>query len=140
MRAYELTEVQWAVGKDSQHATRPHQARQKNKVYDDYELLWVNIEDVFANTERDFTLDVKDPKGGVNAIGDRVQRAKSHWGGGGHMDPSELGVSDYSKKVYFSDGRHRMVAAYQMGQEYAPALVPRGEVEALKNLVRIKNQ
>ena len=135
MRIHELIEAKWAVGKHHKHATRPHQNRQEHHK-DVFDLLWVNIKDVFANTEKDFTLDLDDPKGGPNAIGRRVADAKTHWTGGGYMDPSEIGVSDWSGQIMFSDGRHRMVAAHQMGQEYTPALVPKEDVDKLKKLVR----
>ena len=138
MRYYELIETRWAVGKDHKHATVPHQNRVKYGSHDDSVLVWVNIEDVFNNMDKGFELDLNDPKGGVNAISGRISKAKAHWSDDGYMDPSELGVSDWSKKVVFTDGRHRMVAAYQMGQEYAPAYVPKEELEALRNLVKIK--
>lgn len=139
MRYKDLQEATpWAVDADLDKATQPHQNRMKHGSYDDYTLLWLNIEDVFANTERDFTLDVNDPKGGPNAIGNRLSQAKTHWEQGGHMDPSELGVSDWSKQIVFTNGRHRMVAAFQRGEEYAPALVDNDSVEKIRKLVRVK--
>lgn len=142
-----LTETQyndyWAVDKHADKATLPHQNRIKNGTYDNYELMWLNIEDVFSNAHPSFALDVNDPVGGKNSIKGRVQRAKDHWESGGYMDPSELGYNDSNGAINrgtidFTDGRHRMVAAYHRGEEYAPALVPKEDVAQIKSLVRTK--
>lgn len=127
------TSVRWAMGKHQSKATPLSQRDQGKNV-----LVTANIEDIFNAVDSSQHLDLSDPMGGPNRIGNRVPKAKAHWNGGGHMDPSLLGVRN--GRVYFEDGRHRLVAAYQLGHKYAPVLVPDQDLKAFKKLVRVKDR
>lgn len=131
MRLFEIaTDLNWA---DQTDAERPN-----NFSDDDYVLLNVNIEDVFNHSDVDFRLDINSPTGGKNAIGDRLNRAKSHFKGGGAMDPPEVAYSRYSNGVEFTNGRHRAVAAYQLGHEYIPMFVAKADISAFTEIVKTK--
>ena len=127
--------VKWAIQDNIIHGTKPFRNRIINGTFDDASIVWVDIEDVFKHTESDFTLDVNDPKGGKNSIGDRVSKAKAHFMKD-YMNPSEIGYSSWTKSIVFSDGRHRLVAAYQLGERFAPVIVPNSEIASVKSLVK----
>lgn len=96
------------------------------------EVVEVDIERLMENTAADqrIGLAAQTRADDVNVIGDRVTRARAHFGRGDAMNPSIVGVQD--GQVVFMDGRHRLVAAHQMGERTAPVVVPRGEAEALR--------
>lgn len=105
---------------------------------DDYVLLNVNIEDVFKHGSSDMVLDLNSPTGGKNAIGDRLQNAKQHFENNGAMDPAEVAYCDTNKTINFANGRHRAVAAYQLGYQYIPMFVYKRTIDKFKELVRTK--
>lgn len=130
------SDVRWAVGNNIDKSIG-------NKFYqtsNDYVLVQANIEDLFRLTDRYTKLDLEHPTGGENAIGKRIANATSHWKSGGYMDPSEIGVNTNNPNhpITFGNGRHRLYAAYQMGEKFAPVLVRRENLKDLQNLVRTK--
>ena len=136
MRAWELfEELNWAVGPNINHAY----GAIKNDLNDpDYMVVWVDIKDLFDKTYSQQRLNVDDPTGGENSIGNRVERAKEFWHKGGYMNPSLVSWNDYCKCFDFSDGRHRLVAAYQMGERWAPIVIDKESTGKLKELVKTK--
>lgn len=120
--------TRWAVGPNADKAygfmkgflKRPNVA-----------VVWVHIGDLFSKTGRGFRLDPDDPSGGENSIGKRVERAKQHWAEGGYMNPGDA-IVDENGVVQWGDGRHRMVAAWQLGQEYAPIAMERQYLDNLE--------
>lgn len=147
MKIDELTEnnnnnnnsVNWAIGEDVVHGSLPFKNRIMNGYYDDSVIVYINIREVFDNTEEDFRLDVDDPTGGPMSIGNRVEKAKQFFKVG-YMDLSEIGYSSYNNAIVFTDGRHRLVAAYQLGERYAPIIVPKSHIGAIKGMVSSKGQ
>ena len=129
----ERGDVRWAVGKNRAKASNLAQRDLKDP---DYVLVWANIKDIYDNAVPNMALDVNDPMGGKNRIGQRVPNAKRFWSSGGHMDPSLIYMR--GSKVDFQDGRHRLVAAYQLGHRYAPVLVNREGLAAFQRVVRTK--
>ena len=110
----------------------------KNSSPQNYEVVMVNIESLMDNTNpmQKISLSAQTKADDANIIGDRVSRAKMFWKEGNTMDMSMVGYSEYSNMVEFTDGRHRLVAAYQLGERYAPVLVDKEGVESFKTLVR----
>ena len=123
--------VRWAVQDKIEHAKGWNRNDQTSGKYT---LMMANIEAIFANTESGFTLDVKHETGGENAIKGRISRATKHWEEGKYMNPSTIGYNRYTRAINFEDGRHRLVAAYKMGHEEAPVLVPNEDVEQIRAL------
>lgn len=99
-------------------------------------LIRVNIHELFSKTPKSYRLDPDDPSGGKNKVGDRVDRAIQYWKDGGRMDPPIIGV--HNRRVNFLDGRHRLVAAVQLGEAEAPVIfVPADNFQEAKELLNI---
>lgn len=131
MRLFEIAkQLNWA---DESNAERP-----MNFTNPGYTLLMCNIEDVFFHGTAGFTLDLGSPYGGKNSIGNRVDRAISHFNNGEPMDPPEVGYDKANDAISFSNGRHRAHAAYQFGYEYIPMFVWSDGLDKFKELVRTK--
>ena len=124
------TELNWS---DKTNSERPY-----NFDNDNYILLNVKIEDVINNMDNDFKLDLNDSKGGENSIGSRLQRAKKHFESGEPMDYSEVGYNKHTGNIDFTNGRHRAVAAYQLGHDYIPMFVYKDSLEKFKEIVDTK--
>lgn len=127
--------LRWATGPDVDKAVIRY--RQKDP---DYVVVDANIRDLFQHTRRDYRLDLDDRRGGSNAIGNRIARAKAHWDSGAHMDPAEISIQTDNRgpAVVWQDGRHRLAAAHQMGHDYGQVVVPRSDLDQLRKMVRIK--
>lgn len=137
MRLVDLIEgegpLKWASGGDVGQAIIKY--RQKDP---EYTVVTANIRDLFDKTWPSYALDIDDPRGGRNAIGDRIGRAKAHWTSGGYMDPAEISiqVDQGEPAVVWQDGRHRLAAAHQMGHEYGQVVVPKKDLPLLRKMVR----
>ena len=137
MRAYELFEtVQWAVGKNIKQATT---IGKMDLTTSTNTLIWVDIRELYDYTWQSQRLDIDHPEGGPIGISNKIQRVKDHWQEGGYVDPSYL-VWDRNEKAFvFVDGRHRLVAAYQLGEKWAPIIAANQEtVDMIRDLVKIK--
>lgn len=124
--------LNWAIG--------PNKDRAMYKPGSDYILIWVNIKDLFANTDKEQKLDVDDPSGGKNRIGDRVRMAKVYWSKGNYMDPPMIHYNDWNNEITFTDGRHRLVAAYQLGEKYAPVYTDKDSANKIRRLIETKTK
>ena len=127
--------VEWAIGNNIEHASR---LGRKDQQSSEYETLWLNIDDIFHYTDKSQSLDVRSHTGGENSIGSRVEMAKQFWLGGGKMDLAIIGWNEHFNNLQFTDGRHRLVAAYQLGDHWAPVLVEKNSIEKIKDVVRTK--
>lgn len=125
-----MTSLNWAVGPNSGKASSISRNQQKK-----HKVIWLPIKDVFSKVERGFKLDIDDPKGGANAKPERIERAKEHFLSGGYMDPPEVGYNDWFRSIVFTDGRHRLVAAYQLGAKKAPFVVDSDSKEDILELI-----
>jgi hypothetical protein len=119
-------------------ATTENSERPNNFSSLDYILLNVNVVDIFSCMDDDFKLDIYDCLGGKNAIGNRLDRAKEHFISGEPMDYPEVAYSSYSKKINFTNGRHRSVAAFQLGCNYVPMFIYKETLADFMSLVRTK--
>lgn len=124
------TELNWS---NKENSERPY-----NFDNDDYVLLNVKIEDIINNMADDFKLDLSDSKGGENSIGNRLERAKKHFESGEPMDYSEVSYNKNTGNIDFTNGRHRAVAAYQLGHDYIPIFVYNNSLDKFKELVDVK--
>ena len=128
---FESNPIHWAVGSNFSHAQYKPAQNDRNKT-----VVWARISDVMAHTRKDYALDLNHSAGGANAIGQRVEKAKQHWAAGGYMDPSEIHVQGNS--ITFVNGRHRLAAAHQLGEKYAPVVVALDELDDLEKIVDIR--
>jgi len=128
------SKTKWAIGSNVIYGSTPYKNRIKNGTFDDASIVWIHIEDAFKHTVEGFELDINDPTGGKNAKPERITKAKSFFTNG-FMEPSELGVTS-KESLLFGDGRHRLVAAYQLGEIYAPVIVLNTEIPLVKKMIR----
>ena len=123
--------INWAT---EENAQRPNNFQEK-----DYILINVHIEDITKYMHSSMILDLNDEKGGENAIGNRLERVREHILNGNPIDHPEVGCSDRNDVIDYTNGRHRVVAAYQLGCEYAPMFVYTPTLDKFKRLVRTKD-
>jgi len=129
------SKIKWAHGRDIDKATNTSQFYQGGGIHDDDEdddvedrrmgLIMVNIEKLMSQTNASQRLDLNalaDPNSQVTK--GRLIGAKKHWDKGGYMDPSEISWSEWDDSFGFRNGRHRLVAAYQRGESFAPVVMP----------------
>lgn len=119
-------------------ATPEFAERPSNFSGGEYELLNVKIADVIPHMHSSMKLDLNSENGGVNGIGSRLPRAKQHFLSGQPMDLPELGCNSRNNVIDFTNGRHRTVAAYQLGNEFIPMFVDKNNIEKFKSLVETK--
>ena len=132
MKLFEITkELNWA---NAENAEKPFWFSNDKVV-----LLLCNIKDVMSHGKDDFTLDLNSPHGGENAIGDRVKTAIDHFNSGEPMDPPVVAYVISRGEIEVGDGRHRIVAAYQLGHEYIPMFVSLGGLKEFKKLVKTRS-
>jgi hypothetical protein len=117
------SKLNWVL--DSQHAEQPE------LFADDREIIWFDI-----------TLDPNNLKRRNER---KVEDAKNHFEGGGWMDPSDIqGLccnrverAEPDDDRIMLEGRHRLVAALQLGETYAPFSVPLDMVDQLKSTIDV---
>lgn len=132
MKLKELHEqVQWATGPNIQHA-QPMARRYQSSERDDYVLVEVNIVRLLKSIPEDMQMDMSSEEGGGKTMRNRIPRAKKHWQTGQFMDPPIAGFNEWTNNFEITDGRHRLVAAYQMGERIAPILIPASSLEIFK--------
>jgi hypothetical protein len=130
MKLIDLREsTRWAVGPDQDMAQGWAGGQLRRGTSN---LVWINIKDAFANTPENYSMDLNDPSGGKNIIGDRIAQVTDFWARGGFMNPSDASVYK-GGRFDWGDGRHRMVVAHQMGEEYGPILIDDESLENLQN-------
>lgn len=138
MKLLDLFErVQWATGQNVQRA-QPMAQRYQSSERDDYVLVEVDIERLLKNIPKDMQVDISSEEGGGKSMRHRIPRAKEHWQSGNFMDPPIVGFNEWTNNFEISDGRHRLVAAYQMGERTAPVLIPRHTLDVFKERLGVK--
>jgi hypothetical protein len=128
------SKLNWVL--DSQHAEQPE------LFADDREIIWFDILDFLKHTHEPWTLDPNNLKRRNER---KVEDAKNHFEGGGWMDPSDiqglccdrLKNAEPDDKRIMLEGRHRLIAAMQLGETYAPFSVPLDMVDQLKSTIDV---
>ena len=68
----------------------------------------------------------------------RVATILYRWDNGLFIDPPTIGTFDFkSKKLSFSDGRHRSKTAYFLGCEKIPIAIHKSQVEEVEKLIKL---
>lgn len=105
---------------------------------DEQSIFWVNIEDLFNATDPGQKLDLYSKTGGQNIIGNRVNDNLKYMIDGNPIDPSEIYPDRrVGIEINFQDGRHRLLAAWHMGHDYAPVIVDNEDIEKIKKIIKI---
>ena len=100
--------------------------------------IQVHVGDALNNMRPSFALDITKEDGGKNAISGRLDRAKEHFMSGEAMDHPVVSLNVFDQ-VEFTNGRHRTLAANQLGCEYIPMLVQNDNLEDFKKIIRTKD-
>lgn len=125
-----MTIINWS---NEDNAERPN-----NFHSEDYVILNVSVKDCFKHMHYSMVLDLDSENGGDNAIGNRLERAKEHLLSGNPMDYPEIGANDRNDVIDFTNGRHRSMAAYKLGEEFIPMFVYKPTLDKFKRLVETK--
>jgi hypothetical protein len=132
MRYSEFNEnLTWAVDSDMNKASPFSQKDQKDS---ENVVIWVDIRKLLNATNTDQKLDLDDLSAGENAIKGRVEKAIRHFQDGNYMDPSLVSLG--YRGIDFTDGRHRLVAAYRLGEKIAPIIVPVEQAQEIQELLK----
>lgn len=123
-------ELNWA---NEDNAKRNYNYKSNNLV-----MLEVKIEDLMKHTFNNQKLDLNDPNGGENAKPERIEKAKEHFSQGNPMDLPEVGCNDSGTAIGFTDGRHRTLAAYQLGADFIPMFVEKENLDSFKKMVETR--
>ena len=102
-------------------------------------MLEVKIEDLMKHTFSNQKLDLNDPSGGENSKPERIVKAKERFLQGNPMDLPEVGCNDSGTAIGFTDGRHRTLAAYQLGADFIPMFIEKENLENFKKMVETRD-
>ena len=124
--------LNWAL--DKEHAEKPDLLDADHR-----EIVWFNILDYFNYVQKPWKLDPDDLKRRGKK---KVEKAKEHFESGGWMDPCyvmgricDVYPQHADDKRVMIENRHRVIAALELGETYAPVSVPLGLVEELKSVI-----
>lgn len=122
MKLYEV--LQWASGEHAHHA-QPAARRFQEPDREDYVVVEVDLETLFQHLDPESKFDLESEEGGSSrSMKMRIPRAKEHWKSGGYMDPAMVGYNEHKNTFEVSDGRHRLAAAWQLGERKVPLIIP----------------
>jgi len=125
--------LNWVIEKE--HAERPELLDSNSR-----EIVWFDIIDLLSHIEQPWVLD---PDNLNYRSEKKVKEAKEHFENGDWMDPAEVQgrvsvvwpqhADDHRIMI---ENRHRLIAALQLGEKYAPFSVPLDLVEELKSTIK----
>lgn len=125
--------LNWAIEKE--HAEEPELLDANYR-----EIVWFDILEFLNYAQKPWTIDPDKPKNVHAQI--KIENVKKHFESGGWMDPTDIRgkVCDVWPQHAPDDrliveNRHRLVAAHQLGEKYAPFSVPLELVEELKSAI-----
>ena len=131
--------LNWAVGDNNHMAEEPEILDSSAR-----KIIWFNILDFINHTQEPWYID---PNNLTHRHARKVADAKSHFEDGGWMDPADVRglLCDQCDRAEPDDdriileGRHRLVAAIQLGETYAPFSVPHELVDVLKSTIVVRD-
>lgn len=127
-------EIKWAINSNLQHAIKNYSHR------DDFMIVWLDPSEVISNVDPDMRVDPNDP---TNHIGNRMDRAISHFNSDKYMDPPVIAYDRYTNdkyKIIVDDGRHRIAALKKMGIKEFPAYIMKSDLSLIKTILTVKSK
>ena len=132
--------LNWAVGENSHKAEDPEILDSSAR-----KIIWFNILEFLNWAQKPWTID---PDNLTRRNKDKIKPAKEHFETGGWMDPTDVRgkITDLYERANDDDrrivveGKHRLIAALQLGETYAPFSVPLELVDNLKTNVTNLNE
>ena len=126
----ESQELKWAVGDDKDKAQMAH--HQKGQ-----KILLVDANEVINNTHPDERVS---PYSDENHIGNRMQRAMTHFKSGQFMDPPEIHHANGQYPITVGNGRHRMAASILLGKPIIPVVVHPDDESKIRNTLTVHGE
>lgn len=127
--------VRWACGSYKKYSRLPVLKSEG------YEIFYVELDDLIKLADFGEMMYAKlNPKKlftGIYERDFRVVKVLDHWNKNGYIDPPEISV-DSSKKISFSDGRHRTVTAFHLGEKEIPVIVHRSSIDSVSSLISLR--
>lgn len=124
--------LNWAIEKE--HAEVPELLDTNHR-----EIVWFDILEFLNYVQKPWTID---PDNLTYRNEKKIKKAKEHFSNGGWMDLTDVRgkICDIwpqhaSDNRLVIENRHRLLAALQLGEKYAPFSVPLKLVEELKSAV-----
>ena len=127
-------EIKWAINSNSHHAIKNYSHR------DDFMIVWLDPSEVISNVDPDMRVESNDL---INHIGNRMERAISHFNSDKYMDPPVIAYDSYTNdkyKIIVDDGRHRIAALKKMGIKEFPAFIMKSDLSLIKTILTVKSK
>lgn len=96
-----------------------------------------NVEDIWANVNPEWLITNSSE---TNRIGKRFDKAVQHFQSNQPMDPPVIAFSGEHSRypIQVVNGRHRIAAAVQLGQQWIPIIVDPKQLNDIKQVIHIK--
>lgn len=122
--------LNWAVGDNAGYSKEHHGKQNK--------IVWLNANEVLPKVAPDMRVTPTDK---ANHIGNRMERAITHFQSGKFMDPADVSINtnNPAHPIWIDNGRHRIAASLSLGHEWFPASVAPHEIEHPKQHLTVKD-
>lgn len=123
-KLYETNKIKarWACGENIKHLFSI-----STSSLQDYSIFFVKIRDLINGIDfgemKGIALNPKVLFNGVDERDWRIAKILNHWEKCEYIDPPEICMDCYSQNIDFSDGRHRTIAAFHLGEEKIPVII-----------------
>lgn len=131
-RELKMINVKWAVGDKINHILND---------FEDYSFFYVNLEELIKKVdfgEMGFKkMNPNELFTDVDVSNFRIAKILKQWRNGGYIDPPSLCLDSFNK-LYISDGRHRTIGAFHLGETNIPVAVPSSLVKDVSMQLDLK--
>jgi hypothetical protein len=124
-----MTDIRWAIQDLANLKSKKSFLHKK-----EYSIHNVDIGSLHENTRVGERLELGEYNGHSEKPGLLAEKAKEHWRAGHAMDPICLTIGPMNT-ISFEDGRHRLVAAYQLGASRIPVFIHKNEVTQVLSIL-----
>lgn len=128
-----MIKAKWAVGD------------KRSKMFNDpegYSIFLVNIEELISKVDfGEMGFEKMNPSKlftNVDISDFRIAKILEHWRNGGYVDPPALYLNSFNQ-LYISDGRHRTISAFHLGEKNIPVAVPCSLIEDVAKKINLKD-
>jgi hypothetical protein len=125
-----MTKLKWAIGDNIHHGRNKQLKNLSNHL-----IKWVDICSLHESSFVCERLEIGEYNGKSVKVGLLAEKAKEHWRSGKFMDPVSIIYDNEKDACVFADGRHRLVAAYQLGARKIPVLMRQSDSTNIDNLL-----
>lgn len=119
-------QIKWAIKENINEAEEP-----TLQDFNTWQIFWLGIATVFKHTHNICTIDLENP---TQRQTRKVELIKRHIGHGGWLDPPH--ICEMKNTFIRIEGKHRLLAAHQLGEIYAPLSVKKKDVQKIIALLK----